>query len=166
MFRSWFVFRGKLRLGSKANSCCPLPILCRLSSGFAAWQNKFRQRWKGGTTQDVLQDLSVPLREGALYIKNVDGDKDADGKVISYFPVARGIKTHRYTMSLTIDRQTKELKEVQLFDDEKDPYQMHNLPWQENKETVAELSRLIVPLLKEADDPWYREKILNDLIPY
>ena len=112
------------------------------------------------------EDLSVPLREGALYIKNVDGDKDADGKVISYFPVARGIKTHRYTMSLTIDRQTKELKEVQLFDDEKDPYQMHNLPWQENKETVAELSRLMVPLLKEADDPWYREKILNDLIPY
>ena len=112
------------------------------------------------------EDLSVPLREGALYIKNVDGDKDADGKVISYFPVARGIKTHRYTMSLTIDRQTKELKEVLLFDDEKDSYQMHNLPWQENKEIVAELSRLMVPLLKEADDPWYKEKILNDLIPY
>ena len=52
------------------------------------------------------KDSSVPLRQGALYIKNIDGEKDADGKVISYFPVSRGIKTHQYTMSLTIDRKT------------------------------------------------------------
>ena len=106
------------------------------------------------------------MREGALYIKNVDGDKDTDGKVISYFPVARGIKTHRYTMSLTIDRKTKELKEVLLFDDQKDPYQMQNLPWQENKEIVSDLCKQMVPLLEEADDPWYKEQILKELIPY
>lgn len=58
------------------------------------------------------EDSSVPLRQGALYIKNIDGEKDADGKVISYFPVSRGIKTHQYTMSLTIDRKTKELKDI------------------------------------------------------
>ena len=43
---------------------------------------------------------------------------------------------------------------------------MHNLPWQENHEIVSELCRQMVPLLKEADDPWYKEQILKELIPY
>ena len=112
------------------------------------------------------KDSSVPLRQGALYIKNIDGEKDADGKVISYFPVSRGIKTHQYTMSLTIDRKTKELKDILLFNDLEDPYQMQNLPWQENKGIVSDLCKQMVPLLKEADDPWYKEQILKELIPY
>ena len=112
------------------------------------------------------EDSSVPLRLGALYIKNIDGEKDADGKVISYFPVSRGIKTHQYTMSLTIDRKTKELKDILLFNDLEDPYQMQNLPWQENKGIVSDLCKQMVPLLKEADDPWYKEQILKELIPY
>lgn len=109
---------------------------------------------------------SAPLRNGALYIRNTDGEKDAEGKVISYFPVARGIKTHRYTLSLTLDKKTKQLKDVLLFDDLNDPYQMHNLPWQEHKELVASLCREMAPLLKEADDPWYKERILKEMIPY
>ena len=112
------------------------------------------------------KDSSVPLRQGALYIKNIDGEKDADGKVISYFPVSRGIKTHQYTMSLTIDRKTKELKDILLFNDLEDPYQMQNLPWQENKGIVSDLCKQMVPLLKEADDPWYKGQILKELIPY
>ena len=93
-------------------------------------------------------------------------EKDADGKVISYFPVSRGIKTHQYTMSLTIDRKTKELKDILLFNDLEDPYQMQNLPWQENKGIVSDLCKQMIPLLKEADDPWYKEQILKELIPY
>ena len=81
------------------------------------------------------KDSSVPLRQGALYIKNIDGEKDADGKVISYFPVSRGIKTHQYTMSLTIDRKTKELKDILLFNDLEDPYQMQNLPGRRIRES-------------------------------
>lgn len=108
----------------------------------------------------------APLRNGALYIRNADGQKEENGKVISYFPVARGIKTHRYTLSITIDKKTRKLKDVLLFDDLNDPYQMHNLPWQEHKELVNKLCREMVPLLKEADDPWYKEQILSDMLPY
>lgn len=111
-------------------------------------------------------DHSTPLREGALYIRNVDGTKDENGQVTSYFPVARGIKTHQYTMAITLNKKTKQVKEVLLFDDLKDPYQLNNLPWEEHKELVAELCKKMVPLLKEADDPWYNERILSDLIPY
>lgn len=108
----------------------------------------------------------TPLRDGALYIKNADGQKDAGGKVISYFPIARGIKTTRYTLSLTIDRKTRELKSALLFDDLNDPYQLHNLPLEAHKDLVATLCRQMLPLLKEANDPWYKEHILEEMIPY
>ena len=112
------------------------------------------------------KDYSTPLREGALYIRNVDGTKDENGKVQSYFPVTRGIKTHQYTLAITIDKKNKQIKDVLLFDDLKDPYQLTNLPWEEHKELVQSLCKKMVPLLKEADDPWYKERILSELIPY
>lgn len=58
------------------------------------------------------------------------------------------------------------MEEVLFFDDEKDPYQMNNLDWndfpQERKMLLSELSGL----LKKADDPWFRERILNEIISY
>jgi len=112
------------------------------------------------------EDAIIPLREGALYIKNSDGEKDKNGKVISYYPVTRGIKTKRYTLALTIDKSTKELKNSLLFDDKEDPYQTKNLLLEENKELVVSLCREMNILLKEANDPWYKERILNSIIPY
>lgn len=103
--------------------------------------------------------------KGVLYIRNVDGEKNAEGKVISYFPIARGIKTERYTMAITIDRK-KNLKEVLLFDDKKDPYQMNSLDYNKNKKLYRKLTRQMSVLLKEADDPWYREKILSQEFKY
>ncbi len=103
--------------------------------------------------------------KGALYIKNVNGDKNAEGKVISYFPASRGIKTEQYTMAITIDRK-KEIKEILFFDDINDPYQMKNLSINEHKEAFASLCRELGTLLKNADDPWYREKTLNHIIKY
>ena len=41
---------------------------------------------------------------GALYIQNVDGKKDEDGKVRSYFPSSRGFKSARYTLALYAER--------------------------------------------------------------
>lgn len=111
-------------------------------------------------------DSSTPLRKGALYIRNTDGDKDSLGNVVTYFPIARGIKTDRYTLALTIDKKTGKLKSSLLFDDMADPYQLRNIPLDEKPELVAELCAMMVPLLKEADDPWYHKRILNDLIPY
>lgn len=103
--------------------------------------------------------------KGVLYIRNVDGEKDATGKVQSYFPIARGIKTHRYTMAITIDRQ-KQVKEILLFDDKKDPYQMQPLDADKNKKIFKQLTKEMGKLLKKADDPWYREKILSAIISY
>ena len=103
---------------------------------------------------------------GALYIQNVDGNKDEDGKVRSYFPSSRGFKSARYTLALYVDRDNHKLVKSFLFDDEKDPYQMNNLPLEKNKEIVDELCTEMGKVLKEIDDPWYRERILSDMIPY
>ena len=99
-------------------------------------------------------------------IQNLDGEKDADGKVQTYFPSSRGYKTARYTLAFYIDKKDHKLKKSLLFDDEKDPYQMNNLPLEENKEIVAELCREMGKELKAIDDPWYKERILSDMIPY
>lgn len=108
----------------------------------------------------------VPLRKGALYIKNSAGDKDAKGNVITYFPVSRGIRTDRYTMVFTIDKQTMRMQSGLLYDDKNDPYQMHPLSLENNGSLMNQLCKEMVPLLKEANDPWYKRKILNDIIPY
>lgn len=113
---------------------------------------------------DAQADVVRPT--GALYIQNVDGEKDADGKVRSYFPSARGFKTARYTLALYIDRRTRELKDALLFDDENDPYQLNNLPLKDHADIVRQLCAEMGKVLKEIDDPWYREGILKDMIPY
>ncbi len=109
--------------------------------------------------------LSKNAPKAVLYIRNNDGDKNAEGKVISYFPESRGLKTDHYTMSISIDRK-KQLKEVLLFDDLKDPYQMHSLSVEKNKELFKSLCKQMPAFLKKANDPWYNEKILSDIIPY
>ena len=68
--------------------------------------------------------------------------------------------------SFLIFRCREGSKHINLFNDLEDPYQMQNLPWQENKGIVSDLCKQMIPLLKEADDPWYKEQILKELIPY
>ncbi|MDR2915194.1 MAG: sulfatase [Tannerella sp.] len=104
--------------------------------------------------------------EAALYIQNMDGEKDENGLVRTYFPSSRGIKSHRYTLALYIDRETKELKETLFFDDVEDPYQLNNLNIEQNARSFKKLCGELAVLLKDADDPWYREQILSDIIPY
>ena len=115
--------------------------------------------FKGEDTQNIEKPY------GALYIKNADGEKDADGKVISYFPLARGLKTHNYTIALHINRDYT-LSQVQLFDDLKDPYQMHNLSLEDKPEIVKELLTELGKELKRIDDPWYQKNVLSNLISY
>lgn len=112
------------------------------------------------------EEADIVRPTGALYIQNLDGEKDENGLVMSYFPSSRGIKTHRYTMALYIDRNTKQLKKSLLFDDEKDPYQLNNLSLNENKELVKQLCSEMGTMLREIDDPWYRGQILSDMISY
>jgi len=122
---------------------------------------------QGNDLTSFLKEKSCKRKapKGVLYIRNIDGEKDAEGKVQSYFPVARGIKTHRYTMAITIDQQ-KQVKEVLLFDDKKDPYQLQSLDVEKYPKLFKKLTKQMSGLLQKADDPWYREKILSDLIQY
>lgn len=108
----------------------------------------------------------VTRPEAALYIRNVDGKKDADGLVLDYFPVSRGVKTAQYTLALTIDRQTHKLVSTLLFDDRTDPYQLNNIPLEQAPQQTTELMRMLGSELKRANDPWYSKRILADMIPY
>ena len=113
------------------------------------------------------ESIAKNAKDSDLFIcEGMYGEKDKDGLVQSYFPSSRGIKTARYTLALYIDRETKQLKKSLLFDDVNDPYQLNNLPLDENKEVVEQLYREMGAMLKEIDDPWYTEKILSDRIPY
>ncbi len=101
----------------------------------------------------------------ALYIRNVEGKKNEVGDVVSYFPEARGIKTEKYTLAFYINKKN-ELMKTFLFDDEKDPYQLNNLPIEENRDIVKGLCVELGAELKKIDDPWYIQKVLTDLIKY
>ena len=53
-----------------------------------------------------------------------------------------------------------------LFDDLNDPYQLNNLPLDENKEIVESLCKQMGRELTNIEDPWSKEKILSDFIRY
>ena len=111
-------------------------------------------------------NAKVTRPDAALYIQNLDGEKDENGLVQSYFPSSRGIKTAQYTLAFFIDKKTQKLKKTLFFDDVKDPYQMNNLSLEKNKEVVKGLCKKMGAMLKEIDDPWYENKYLSELIPY
>lgn len=107
----------------------------------------------------------VKRPEGALYLQNLDGNKDQKGRVLSYFPKSRGIKTKDYTLALYIDKNRK-LEKVLFFDDKRDPYQMKPLQLTDRPKAAKKLLRLMAKQLKTIQDPWYKERILEDLIKY
>lgn len=113
----------------------------------------------------INAQAQVARPNGALYIQNVDGQKDDQGNVITYHPSSRGFKTAQYTLALYIDRK-HQLTRTLFFDDANDPYQMHNIPLEERPEVVKEILAQMGSLLKEIDDPWYKEGILSEMIPY
>ena len=88
-----------------------------------------------------------------------------EGLVRGFFPVARGIKTHRYTFEIAIKKDYS-LKSVTIFDDLEDPYQMTNIDYKQNPELFKTLLEMLSDKLKESDDIWYREDILNKLNLY
>ncbi|SHE30626.1 Arylsulfatase A [Mariniphaga anaerophila] len=115
---------------------------------------------------DVLKGKEdAPAEQSALYIRNYDGEKDSVGNVVSYFPVARGIQTHRFTLELTIDKN-HQLVSTKFFNDQEDPYQLENLPVDKNNPDVQQLLQEMAFWLKRSDDPWYKEQILSDWIKY
>lgn len=107
----------------------------------------------------------VKRPEGVLYIQNLNGKKNDQGEVIDYFPNARGWKTHDYTLALYIDKKNKLVKSL-FFNDKTDPYQLHNLPLENHPDITKKLFKEMADQLKKIDDPWYKEKVLSNLLPY
>lgn len=135
--------------------------------GLAGLNNLIPAEVQGNNYASIfLGDKSTVKRPtGALYIQNADSEKDVDGKVVGYFPAARGFKTHDYTIALYINQNYKLVKTL-LFHDKEDPYQMKNLSLEENMDIVKKLCTQMGQVLKEIDDPWYKSKVLKDIIQY
>lgn len=106
------------------------------------------------------KECDIPT--SALYIRNVNGEKDEHGMIRGFFPVARGLKTDRYSFEISIKRD-KSLNEITIFDDYSDPYQLTNLDYRKNPELFTQLLDMLKYKLQEADDVWYKEQILENL---
>ena len=84
----------------------------------------------------------------------MDGTKDSAGLVRDYFPSARGLKTHQYTLAIYITRDYKR-RQILLFDDKADPYQTHNLADSpEARPVLKHLVKRMERMLADIDDPW------------
>jgi hypothetical protein len=82
--------------------------------------------------------------------------------VKGFFPVARGIKTSRYTFEISIKRD-KTLDNVTIFDDLEDPYQLSPINYREAPELFASLLEQLESKLEEANDVWHRENMIENL---
>lgn len=160
-------YPGKLK-PKVEESLLATPDIMPTLLGLCGLSDAIPQEVQGHNFADYLLtgQTTEPLPESALYIRNIDGMKDKNGQVTTYFPESRGVKTDKFTLSLTIDRETKRLKEILLFDDAADPYQLDNLSLDDHPAQKRELLKELALLLQKAEDPWYNERILADMIPY
>lgn len=159
-----FIIRypGRVPVGFSKHILTTTDIMPTLLS-LAGYGDAIPETVQGRDLSSELLSLNAPAsRDAALYMRNLDGTKDAEGLVHGYFPEARGVRTSRYTMEVTITRDTT-LRRVLLYDDIADPYQMKSLDYTEHEELFEDLLSSLSTLLKEADDPWYREGILSKI---
>ena len=133
--------------------------------GLAGLEAELPNNRHGFNYAKTMTGQSKKLPRSALYIKNVDGKKDANGLVTNYFPVARGVKTDRYTLSLSITKD-KKIQKVLFFDHKKDPYELNNLAFDPSSKIAKDLLKELAFWLKHSEDPWFEEKILENIIPY
>ena len=120
------------------------------------------------------RDLSAAIKgekgeyrtTAALYLRNLNGTRDKQTKLVKgIFCEARGLKSDRYTFEIAIDRKLN-LKEVKIFDDHKDPYQLSVIDYKSNPKLFEKLCNELGSLLKQAHALWYRQRILSDIITY
>lgn len=135
--------------------------------GLAGLADRIPESVEGRDFSAILrQDAEQPERpRSALYLRNLDGERDAEGLVRGFFPEARGVKTATHTLELCIDRDGS-LKRTLLYDDVQDPYQLRNLDPADCPELFAALCRELATLLRENDDVWYRRRMLAEWLPY
>lgn len=134
--------------------------------GLMGFGDKIPKNVQGNNYSDAFLNKNNAKRpEAALYIRNINGQTNADGLVKDYFPVARGIKTHEYTLELTINTDST-LNRTLFFNDNDDPYQLNNLPVNWDDPVIVNLLEAMVVELKRSNDPWYQKQILKGFINY
>ena len=135
--------------------------------GIAGLADKIPAAVQGRDLSTALFDVDAAVQrpEYALYIKNLDGPFTTGDITDEYFPVSRGLKTDRYTICLTIDKEGAFAGHM-LFDDVEDPYQMNSIPLEDCPELVSSLCDRMAAVLKEINDPWYTHGILPEMIHY
>ena len=139
----------------------PVDIMPTLLS-LSGLKDKTPASVEGKDYSEVLRGISDKRPDAVLYLRNVNGEADKDGMIRNFFPVARGVKTATHTMELVINRDFT-LKSVSLFDDIADPYQIHNISPKSEPELFDDLCSKLEVLLKESDDIWYKNDILNKI---
>lgn len=132
--------------------------------GLAGLADRIPESVQGRDLSPILLENGKECEAPAatLYIRNLDGEKDADGITHGFFPAARGVKTDRYSMEIAI-RRDGTLDRVLIFDNINDPYQMKNLPYEDNPELFRSLCGALREKLAESDDIWHREKVMERL---
>lgn len=119
---------------------------------------------EGRDLSPVLMEngMECDIPESVLYIRNVNGPKGDDGMVKGFFPIARGIKTDRYTFEVAI-KKNGTLAGITIFDDLQDPYQLKNIDYRTCPELFESLWNQLNEKLAEANDIWHRDQILEKL---
>ncbi len=155
-----FIIRYPGRLGHKVDSTLLgtadiMPTLLSL----AGLGKKIPATAEGMDLSRELLSGEGPVPASQLYIRNVNPPKGEDGLFHGFFPQARGIKTQKWTMEIVIDRKYR-VKSVSIFDDIADPYQMNPIAHGSCPEFPSLLEELRTRL-READDIWYRDGIID-----
>jgi len=134
--------------------------------GLMGFEESIPEEVQGFNYAPVLtQESEISRPKSALYIRNGSGPKDEQGLVHSYFPVARGVKTHQYTLELVINKK-HELVSSRFYNDNADPYQLNNMPVDFQDPVVKSLMQEMAFWLKQSNDPWYSKRVLDQWIPY
>lgn len=152
---------------------------------FSSWQQKVKEPDNSEVDQSQADKNKAPASEQnddepcpyqkrhskperptcALYLRNLDGEPDANGMVHEYFAQSHDIKTHRYSLVITIDR-AEQFESALLFDNHIDPHQLHPLSFNPMGQLERELFTLLAQELSRIDDPWACRGVLSHWLPY
>jgi hypothetical protein len=85
---------------------------------------------------------------------------------------SRGLLTKRYELVLKENIKPWSKKEgtaidkAYIFDNKKDPLQLNKIPLKKRPKLAKKLLKELGKKLKMANDPWYKQRKYNNLIPY
>jgi len=108
--------------------------------GLIGLSNRIGRDIEGGDYSSIMLGKPGTRPTSALYL-TCGGPKDG----------TRGLRTHRYTFTITPNKDGK--KEILLFDNQKDPYQLNNIA-ESSPKVVRRLTSELRQWLDKTNDPW------------